>query len=483
LAYKLEGRKVPRIPIAVMLSTFLTTVAGALTASSAAAQIPGPTIQDLKTPDSPGFVLLGVSPSAVERPSTPKALGVSLLSAVTSGDNLLPSDYAVTVAPYWLVGHPDLHATQYYDPDAAQSLRQTFAISFASAKSTVKGAADTASSTDFSLGFRAALLEGHGSEQIRSLNRQLSAYRIGRLALIRARDRVPDVQSTLISSDAGLKYLTDTIDEEFKKRIEADDREKNNAQKMEDVAAQGDLLAQIRAMWAAKADSVVDVLPAMLTALAELSSAHPPADGQNIDLLKKAAAEGPTRIAARVNDVSTTLLTTLESDAGGTVTKVAGEDHLRRGMMLSFAGAFASRVPASGVGDTELLRWGFWATPSYRLDKPLIDVIGVVRYIDRPDSIGTNLFDFGARIAHQVGSFVYSGEYVQRIEGKVGTSHPTSERLDVNVEYKIGDELYLTASFGRNFVGEPGPSESKGGLVSILGVNIGLGQKQTVTVQ
>jgi hypothetical protein len=480
-APKPEHHIVTRIPRIFVLATVFAGVAGALTASRAAAQTAGPTIEDLKTPDSPGFVLLGVSPSAIERPSTPKALAVSLLSAVTKGDNLLPSDYAVTVAPYWLVGHSGLLATTYYDPGVAQSLRQTFAISFASAKSTVSEGASGA--TDLGVGFRAAVLEGHGSATIRTLNRQLSARRIGRLALNRARNRVSSVQSTLASSAAGLKFLTDTIEEEFTLRLKADDERKDAEQNKEDLTARDRLLDQIQTAWSEKTDAVVDALPAMLTALAELSTAHSPADAQNVDLLKKAAAEGPARMAARVTDVASALLTAAESDTGDAITAIAAEDRLRRGMMLSFAGGFASRVPVTGVGDTRLLRWGVWATPSYRLDKPLIDIVGVVRFVGRPDTIGTNLFDFGARIVHQVGSFVYSAEYVQRVEGKTGTSRPTSERLDANVEYKIRDELYLTASFGKNFAGEPGASESKGGLVSILGVNIGLGQKQALTVQ
>src|SRR4051812_24975372 len=66
------------------------------------------TVSDARTPEAPAFVLLGVSPSQIDRPTTPRALTISVISASFDSDNLLPHNYALQVAPYWLKGHPAL---------------------------------------------------------------------------------------------------------------------------------------------------------------------------------------------------------------------------------------------------------------------------------------------------------------------------------------------------------------------------------------
>lgn len=61
----------------------------------------------LRTPDSPAFVLLGVAPTQIQKPTTPRDLAVAL-SAVVSDDAELriPENLAIEVAPYWLLVGP-----------------------------------------------------------------------------------------------------------------------------------------------------------------------------------------------------------------------------------------------------------------------------------------------------------------------------------------------------------------------------------------
>ena len=83
------------------------------------------TLKDLKTPVSPGFQLLGVAPTDIDRPATPRAFAVALLSALQKGDTVLPNGFAMEVAPYWLLPHDRLEFTTYINPGVGQSLRQT----------------------------------------------------------------------------------------------------------------------------------------------------------------------------------------------------------------------------------------------------------------------------------------------------------------------------------------------------------------------
>jgi hypothetical protein len=126
---------------------------------SLAAQTGGGALEELRTPVSPAFVLLDLTPSAVERPTTPKALAATLLAA--TGDlQVLPRNYAVEVAPYWLAPHPTLTYTRFHNPGPWQSVKQTASISFATVRSSGTGIVPD-SSTAIGLGVRTFLATGH----------------------------------------------------------------------------------------------------------------------------------------------------------------------------------------------------------------------------------------------------------------------------------------------------------------------------------
>jgi hypothetical protein len=61
-------------------------------------------LEDLKTPNSPGFQLLDISPSSIERPTNPKEFSLKLLNHVGEG-SLLPKNYAFEFSPFWFGNH------------------------------------------------------------------------------------------------------------------------------------------------------------------------------------------------------------------------------------------------------------------------------------------------------------------------------------------------------------------------------------------
>ena len=78
-------------------------------------------ITDLEVPSAPGFVLLDKAPASVEKPTSPKAFGISILNALKDNQG------AIEVTPYWLWNHPALtfsDALKQHFP-----LAQTFNIS------------------------------------------------------------------------------------------------------------------------------------------------------------------------------------------------------------------------------------------------------------------------------------------------------------------------------------------------------------------
>jgi hypothetical protein len=116
----------------------LRRVIPALALAAAGSLSPGRTdeknqvsIDELRVPSSPAFTMLGVSPTAVERPSTPRALALSLLSATERSGSGIPKDIALEFAPYWWRSHPDLTIQDYYSPHKGlgATIVQTLAMS------------------------------------------------------------------------------------------------------------------------------------------------------------------------------------------------------------------------------------------------------------------------------------------------------------------------------------------------------------------
>src|SRR5688572_1972997 len=62
--------------------------------------------EELKVPAQPAFTLLGVTPTAIDRPSTPRAFAVGLLGAYADSTDTLPRNLAIEVAPYWWKNRP-----------------------------------------------------------------------------------------------------------------------------------------------------------------------------------------------------------------------------------------------------------------------------------------------------------------------------------------------------------------------------------------
>src|SRR6187551_1174237 len=87
----------------------------------------------IRTPDSPAFVLLGVSPTDIQRPGTPMGLATALSGFVSGGDAALPENLSLEVAPYWLYGHLALTAAKYEQGGLA-NLYRTFTLSLGTKK-------------------------------------------------------------------------------------------------------------------------------------------------------------------------------------------------------------------------------------------------------------------------------------------------------------------------------------------------------------
>lgn len=77
----------------------------------------------LRTPDSPAFAVLGVAPTTIQNPTTPRDLAVALSSFLKDGSLLVPDSLAVEAAPYWFLHHDRLTYADYAAADVGQLWR------------------------------------------------------------------------------------------------------------------------------------------------------------------------------------------------------------------------------------------------------------------------------------------------------------------------------------------------------------------------
>ncbi|HEY0066927.1 MAG TPA: hypothetical protein VGB46_06185 [Flavisolibacter sp.] len=108
-------------------------------------------VKDLFIPTSPGLVLADKAPSSVEKPTIPKAFGVSLLNLWQGG--------ALEATPFWFTDKPDLEYEDWIKKKFL--LIETFNISAATFK--------TDTSSILSAGLRTQLLRIYSKSHIRKL--------------------------------------------------------------------------------------------------------------------------------------------------------------------------------------------------------------------------------------------------------------------------------------------------------------------------
>ena len=154
---------------------------------------PPPSIDDLKAPASPAFVLLDVAPAKVERPQAVRPLVLSALTA--AGNEGLPRNYALEFAPYWL-GTPEISFDEYYNP-GARALVQHLSVSLA----TTPLEGGDAKGTAIGVGVRTLPVPGRAHPQLTALRRRLVATQRALIRAIGSQARRPRLIALLRSAE------------------------------------------------------------------------------------------------------------------------------------------------------------------------------------------------------------------------------------------------------------------------------------------
>ena len=153
----------------------------------------------------------------------------------------------------------------------------------------------------------------------------------------------------------------------------------------------------------------------------------------------------------------------------------------RVGWQLDFALASALDFPDNNFDNAEFTRFGTWFTAAYQPTNSenmasSFSFLGIGRYIyDDFEDEGDNLIDLGGRVIWSPTGTPLSAcvEYLRRFGDDDG------DRLVGLAEYRFNDTYALFASFGKTFEEDFTGNED---LVTLLGINIGLGQQPKALV-
>lgn len=419
------------------MRSFLLVPAALLTAmvsaTAASGQSSVPAFNTIRTPTSPAFVLLGVEPSSVERPTTPADFAASIVNA-TDNFSSLPKNFALEASPYWLVGHPG----QDWRADVKRTVLQSAQRTFTLAAATAQTGTEAAAVTGLAVSGRVSLLSGH-----------LTASTIQQLARIDSLAAVEQGELLRRLLKAGLPAADKLLG--FAAQADAGEATANN-----DTIIKG-LTALTEGGNAGAIGAAKNVLKAQVALARRIATSD-----EDRSAVDAAEAQLASSLSKEPDEIS-------EADGPAAKALVAARQQFasaREGVVVEFAGGASWSAPNAVIDSVALSRWGAWLTVGYEL--PKVSFVGVLRYLDSGTSMADDAVDVGGRVAISQDLYAISVEYVDR-HFIHGADVPRPWRLAGMFDYKVSSTLWLTGSFGRDY-----ESTKAGSLLARLGASVQL---------
>ena len=373
-------------------------------------------LEGLRLSAPPALALLGIAPSSVSRPNTPRALIASVVSG-TGSSGLVPDGYAVETSPYWLSRHPTLDLDHYYRASPGQRLLYFTALSAATSRPS--SGDSVAPDARVSIALRTLLVNGRPS-----------------LALTAVADTMRRLQ---------LAYI-----EQYRRWETAQAASRRLSAQRTRLARSEELLSTLTTKMIAGdtklRDSTLRVLARRDSARAQVAAAESAdEDATRLEKQMTNSEERLSRLAKAFVD--------RDAEPDGFVLEVAA------GIRSVFMEGEWDRARTDGIG--------LWMTPMYRLSAKHVEIIGILRYLTKVVELnGEDVFDAGARAGVTIGKGTFSGELVRRM-----VSDRSSSRWAALFDYPLPARLHLVASFGSDYRLRSGRRP----VIATLGVNLGLG--------
>ena len=394
-------------------------------------------LEDLKTPDSPGFQILDIAPTSIEKPINPKALGATLLSLVND-NQAIPKNFAMEISPYWYFKDSKASVHRYLNIEATDQngkihsnsfagILNKLSVSMASVYNDTVSGSLLAKTNYLSFGVRTNLFTYRKWEQNNKMKDALENFS-NRVTLLKAEtvstDSLVALKRVLKTKNTELKGILATENDNNKKKIYLDLIELNANQISE-------LDVQINTIRLKAPDLVLEAIKKDETLNSYL---------KELDALPLIQLDGAFAYSEAFADNTT-----------------ANRTFNRSGTWINLA------VNSAGL--------------TAEKSKYNLAAIGLLKYIS--DNILTddvnNVFeresamDVGIKIDFTIKDFTLAYEHIER--SYKGDNGKDSDRNVFVMQYKISDGLYFTGSYGKNF-GEVN------NLFTLFGINYGFGNTQ-----
>ncbi len=404
---------------------------------------PSPKLEKLVVNSSPAFILLGVQPDNIQRPSTPRAFMGGLQSAMVNRQ--LQPNFGLETNPFaW---GRDTFSNQFYANDyfysAKESIKKNFAVSLATSTSDTVVFGKLKPGLGLGYGLRVTLLPGRVNaaitekylewekEEIKSIFLDLldSQHDLGRKSFS---DGELDRYYAQITASIDKGYIINGRNE--RKYILGTNRQK--------------VLKELK--------DLVDSYKGLKEA--EFEKRLP----KEIDTLMKYK-----NLAADFINNST-----------------VGFD--REGFTLELAAAGVTVFQNNKWDDSHGGKGAIWLTPSYRINVKgkkaneftrTVDLMGVFRYMWNNKFVDTaSYLDFGGKFQYNKPQWNASFEFVARHASKV----PASVRSNwtncwlFSFNYTLLESATLKFSFGSNFDGNTKVYTQRKDMFVVGGVNLGI---------
>lgn len=392
-------------------------------------------VDKLKLTSNPAYVILGVEPTNIERPSTPRDFISGVQAGVVNGK--LSPNFAMEFNPFIWGKHLDtidphykwFKAADYIaDPNWGHNFTKAFGLSLATSQtdSTVYGSLKPGTGLSF----------GVTMNLYSTPNRQITrAYHSWAINWIKA-----SFYQYLVTKQAGSTAYTFTATDIVEAQNFA--QQATNSQSIR-IEIRAELLSIVN-------DLFTDISQKSLTNFIDSANKY------------QAALDIPLRTINHQNIA-----------------------YAKTGFSLDLAAAGATAFPDNNWSNVVFSKAGVWLTPSYRWNvsnstahTQSIDWLAVARltWNDKRVDSANFYFDFGTKIQYSYDKLSIAAEGILRYAQPTpqGQHSPWTYRAVANIEYTLVENITIKVTLGTNFDGNSRTYTNPKQMVAIAGLNFGL---------
>ena len=397
-------------------------------------QVKDITLDLLKSPTNPAFLLMNTSPAEIVEPGSAPEFYTSIQNA-SDNFSALPNNFGFSVTPFWWTKNAkELNFEKDFDTVNVFTFFRTTSIS----GGIVKGFADAEDLCRYGIGFQTTLLRGKVDPEKKK--EYLSKLR-------EIHEAVYKNLNAYFNDDAGYVFL------EMERRNTI-----SEIQKLDELFKAGGIgqaeATNQKIIVINKLRGLQNELDSLKSALNEAFDYEHKSIGSTDDL-DKTFGEMNER-------------TGLKWDIGGGLSinsdnnKIDSTRLYRAGFWSNIGGnVFTSRDKSSNLATYFLVRYLFYNEIYYQKD----ETVGLLENM--------NTLDFGMKLQYEIADkFSFGVEAINRM-GISNSIYESTYKINGLIQYQFGNNKLVYASFGNNFNdnSDNGPQD----LVVTFGVNIGFG--------